>query len=390
MFDNLKAHNISSDSSLPSSLLSILKDKGCFILSTCQRTLILEITEMPSKVSLLATSSIKTETQELIKNLIPLSEKSPVQAYLGFEAYKVALEILCGLKSHIKGEYEIVGQFKKSLQEYLENSQRNPWLIKILEKLLKDNKDVRSQFLTHVGTKSYARLVRKILQSRINNIDETCSSESIAQRSDILIVGSGSLAKDLVGQLSKKFSLHLTARNPQRLEQLTSHFSETCSTNQKFQMVNWLDYDQYIKYPFIVLAIGSDEKYFDHDFLNSWKDHNPHHRLFLDLGNPSVLNINLNLDQTEHQHHSLLQDKSILLLKDLFAQVQEEDQTQFEKILQAHEYINCLLKNRKIFSPLPPQAQTQTESHETNTVFSISPRNKTFMNPFKFHAVNKS
>src|SRR3989338_2551264 len=88
-----------------------------FVLKTCQRTLLINLGENE------------------VANLPKGCEK-----VLGTEAYQYLLEIICGLKSKLLGENEIVNQFKIAYKEYSQHPKRQTRLIVILEKLFKDSK----------------------------------------------------------------------------------------------------------------------------------------------------------------------------------------------------------------------------------------------------------
>ena len=75
---------------------------GSFYLGTCQRTLIADV--LDGKESL----------EFYLKNLpYALNQK---------DAYQFLLEVVCGIKSKLVGESEIVGQFKEGFEKYLESS----------------------------------------------------------------------------------------------------------------------------------------------------------------------------------------------------------------------------------------------------------------------------
>ena len=83
----------------------------CFVLRTCQRTLVISTSYFPKEIN---------RAQEVVS---------------GKEAYKLLLEIICGLQSKLVGENEIVGQFKAAYQNYVESSEKCTVLLHILEKL---------------------------------------------------------------------------------------------------------------------------------------------------------------------------------------------------------------------------------------------------------------
>jgi glutamyl-tRNA reductase len=56
----------------------------------------------------------------------------------GLEAYLYLLETICGLKSRLVGENDIVNQFKEAYQSYMSSDEKSSLVIQILEKLFQD------------------------------------------------------------------------------------------------------------------------------------------------------------------------------------------------------------------------------------------------------------
>ncbi len=95
----------------------------------------------------------------------------------GTEAYEFLLQVICGLKSPMIGETEILAQFKGFLK-------KNPEVIsrKISEKLIQDSKKIRTKYLKNYGSQSYGSFALK----------ESKSLESI------VLLGAGALTQDIV------------------------------------------------------------------------------------------------------------------------------------------------------------------------------------------------
>ena len=165
-----------------------MNTSGAFVLETCQRTIVLStfIEEVP---------------------------QSTHDVHEGEKAYQFLLETICGLKSRLKGESEIVSQFKTAYSNYLEREYRSKVIMKVLEKLFKDAKEIRSNFLREIGQQSYTGIAKKIL------IDNSKGKK-------VLILGSGKLAKDAIRNLSKKFDIYLSARNESKLHEIRDEFKD--------------------------------------------------------------------------------------------------------------------------------------------------------------------
>ena len=216
---------------------------GAFVLETCQRTLVL---------------TTFVESRPLVDH----------DLHEGDEAYKFLLETICGLKSRLQGESEIVAQFKTAYSTYLKGEVRSKVIMKVLEKLFKDAKDIRSSFLKEIGQQSYTGIAKKIL------IDNSKGKK-------VLILGSGKLAKDAIRNLSKKFDIYISARNEKKLLEIKEEFSGT-----NIHVIDWLQKEEYLSFDSIINTIGAKRTLFDEEFFNNF---NPEKQLFIDLGSPSIL-----------------------------------------------------------------------------------------------------
>jgi glutamyl-tRNA reductase len=76
------------------------------------------------------------------------------------EAYRVLLEILCGLQSPMVGETQVLGQFKAFLATL---GRDQAWLGRIGQRLLGDAREVRTKYLQGLGSRSYGSAVRRYL-----------------------------------------------------------------------------------------------------------------------------------------------------------------------------------------------------------------------------------
>lgn len=185
--------------------------------------------------------------------------------FRGETAYRLLLEICCGLRSRLIAEQEVTRQFKDALQQYLQRQDRLSEMILIMEKLLKDTKNIRHLYLQGLGQSSYAGLCRKILK------------ESNHQ-GDVLIIGSGNLALDLKKVLAKHFTLFFTARD----------LEKAATIAENGQVVPWMNFKKWSSFSAIVNTIGHDgPAVFDPRFFQSWNVSGP---IFVDLGSPSIVN----------------------------------------------------------------------------------------------------
>jgi glutamyl-tRNA reductase len=136
MLTCLKLWNFSSGTLHDEELMT-----NAFVLRTCQRTLVLAFDLYPFHHT-------ELPKHELVS---------------GNDAYLFLLETICGLKSKLIGENEIVGQFKDAYKIYASSTLKDTKLLLILEKLFKDAKDIRTQYLIGISQKTYASLTRRHL-----------------------------------------------------------------------------------------------------------------------------------------------------------------------------------------------------------------------------------
>lgn len=290
MIDSLTVINLKAQASVRPS------NGEVFVLKTCQRTLILGFGQLPF---------YHLEDQNDIRDM-----------FNGDQAYIFLLETICGLKSEVLAEYEVVGQFKEAYQEYANLPFRNTSTLTLLEKLFQDSKKIRTDHLTEIGQLSYAGIARKLVHSRMNE-------------GDVLIAGSGTLSVDLIKLLKKKHRVFLTARNTERVTELCLEHS--------LEMIPWLSYDTYKKFDSIVNTIGSEEILFNENFFHEFSSraNASDSKLFIDLGSPSVIKTHLS------------ESDGVLRLEDIFRQSAKMNIEKMEKIRCAKDSIVRLCENRR-------------------------------------------
>lgn len=248
MLDTLKLWNFGSGT------LPRVQDLGrYFVLQTCQRSLILSSGHLPFS-----------------------DETLPAHEHLeGEAAYTYLLETICGLKSKLIGENEIVGQFKDAYKIFAASTIKDTRLLVILEKLFKDAKDIRTQYLIGISQKTYASLTRKHLVGRM-------------KAPHIVILGSGALAEDLINQFKKKALVSICARNTERVNELAK--------THGLGIIPWDNHQDLHTHPFIANTIGFEGVLLDSSFFEKWSQ-NHTEKLFVDLGGPSSIRTELSFEQ---------------------------------------------------------------------------------------------
>lgn len=289
MIEKLRLLHLPADIPVSKTLDSV------FVLATCQRTLLLGIDE---------SKTIAETNQHILDDLS------------GDAAYSFLLETICGLKSQVLGEYEVVAQFKQAYSEYVQNDERNPQIMRILEKLFKDAKTVRSSHLLEIGSHTYGGLARKLL---IKHCPE--------QKGRVLILGSGKLAEESLKLLTRKFDVYLSARNFERVA--------TLHDQHGIRPVEWYSPQLYKEFSLIINTIGSHDTIYKGEFFESWANcHDYGKRAFIDLGSPSAIN-------TKLENHD-----GIYRLDDVFAYQEELDEQKKIKLADAKAAIKDLVDRR--------------------------------------------
>jgi glutamyl-tRNA reductase len=247
MLKSLKLWNFSSGTLQDEELMS-----NAFVLRTCQRTLVLAY------------------------DIYPFHQEALPQHDLveGQDAYLFLLETICGLKSKLIGENEIVGQFRDAYKIFSASTLKDTKLLLILEKLFKDAKDIRTQYLIGISQKTYASLTRRHLIQK-------------ARAEHVVVVGSGALAEDLINQFKKKAQVSICARNHEKVLELAKIHS--------LNIIPWDQRSSIVNQPFIANTIGTNSVLFDESFFADWSKQE--NRLFVDLGSPSAIQTTLSLTE---------------------------------------------------------------------------------------------
>lgn len=111
------------------------------------------------------------------------TDAQPGQCLRERAAYQLLLEILCGLRSPMLGETQVLGQFKAFLAEA---GKAHPSITRLGQRLLTDARDVRTQHLQGLGSRSYGSAVRR----------------DLADCSRTVLIGTGKLADEVLPFLS--------------------------------------------------------------------------------------------------------------------------------------------------------------------------------------------
>ncbi len=104
------------------------------------------------------------------------------------QAYSFILEVIAGLKSSIKGETEIFGQFKIFYDHFkTQDLVAMGGLLKTFEQLILDCKHLREKHIKNWGSQSYGSVSRKLLD----------------KNTPVILLGSGHLAQEIAPWLEQ-------------------------------------------------------------------------------------------------------------------------------------------------------------------------------------------
>jgi glutamyl-tRNA reductase len=234
------------------------------------------------------------------------------QFLTGIAAYNYLLEVICGLQSRLVGENEIVGQFKENYKKYVASNERNAELLTVLEKLLQDAKHIRSNYLIGLHQKTYASIARKHIVNKHN-------------AEEILILGSGQLAEDLVNQFKKKARVFISARNKEKVAELQRLHS--------IEVIEWEDSHKWHDFAFIANSIGFEGTLLDHGFFETWSGKHDT-KLFVDLGSPTAIETNF------------CYDRGVMKLEDVFSEGAIKEREKREQIEEAKKAMEVVANKR--------------------------------------------
>jgi len=288
MYDTLTAINLAPGT--PCLDLPVELRARLFEMSTCQRRLFIGLGVWPDKA------------------LAFLNDRGRhgLSVHFGTDAYIYLLEVITGLKSRLLGESEVAGQFKKAYDQYKRFSHFNSVTGQIIEKLMRDGKEIKCKYLQSIGQYSYAGLAKRVLQKNF-----------ISDR--ILIVGTGALARDTGTLLGKYDDLSFTGRNQEKLEEICKKFDRSATP--------WLTGLE--NFSAIINTVGAEEILFGPTFFEQWN-----HKIFIDLGRPSVIQTSKGVGD------------GVYRLEDLVTLGQRFDEAKLLQIQKAHQAIHELTHKR--------------------------------------------
>ena len=139
------------------------------------------------------------------------STRTDSEVHRGKDAYRFLLEVVCGLRSPLIGETEVLGQFRAFCAKASFPPTSWGWFLRqVTADLIVDAKRVRHRHLEGLGCHSYGGLVRQHLKG----------VPSVA------LIGTGQLASEVVPWLIGKAQLTIFCRNPLRAQALVEKYPQ--------------------------------------------------------------------------------------------------------------------------------------------------------------------
>jgi glutamyl-tRNA reductase len=179
---------------LPAALSAANVEGRALVMHTCQRIAV-----------------ISTDAAVCQSLAAQLGGTGVVESFSGAAAYGFLLRLSSGLESRLAGETEIFGQIKQAWSEFsARDSLLSQQLGGTMQRLFRDVKQVRSRFLSGIGSASYGSLVRRLL--------DAAAGEAAAPRT-VLLIGAGQLAHAVAPWL-KGSELWIWNRSAARAQEL--------------------------------------------------------------------------------------------------------------------------------------------------------------------------
>ena len=198
--------------------------------------------------------------------------------YEGTEAVHYLLRVICGLDSIIKGEDQILVQFKKAYFEALDKETTSSFLNIIFNQAIETGKRFRAESRINEKNISLDSIAVKFIKTKFESLEDK----------KVFVIGVGDLSQSILALLHKMNNCHLTMTNRslKKSIELQKVFPDvqTAEFSEKYNIIKNMD---------IVISATSAphliiEKAKIEDILNDGKK-----RFFLDLAVPRDIEISI-------------------------------------------------------------------------------------------------
>ena len=306
-----------------SSLLKLAKEKGfkgVFIISTCNRTEISGFAERPCQLIELLCEFSEGSIQEFAK---------VSNIYKNQEAIHHLFRIGTGLESQILGDYEIVGQLRKSFNLAKSLKATNAYSERLINSVLQASKRVKNETKLSSGTTSVSYAA---VQYIIKNLPDYNSK-------NILVFGLGKMGKHTCKNLAE-YTHNKSVCLINRTEEKTNDFVKEHTFIRKAVFENLSE--EIEKAAVLIVSTGSDRPTITKEHIGTHKE-----LLILDLSMPE----NVEKEVTENTNVSLVNIDELSKITDETLAARQLEVPFAEAIIETHKAEFNEWLNHRRFTP---------------------------------------
>ena len=306
-----------------SSLLKLAKEKGfkgVFIISTCNRTEISGFAERPCQLIELLCEFSEGSIQEFAK---------VSNIYKNQEAIHHLFRIGTGLESQILGDYEIVGQLRKSFNLAKSLKATNAYSERLINSVLQASKRVKNETKLSSGTTSVSYAA---VQYIIKNLPDYNSK-------NILVFGLGKMGKHTCKNLAE-YTHNKSVCLINRTEEKTNEFVKEHTFIRKAVFENLSE--EIEKAAVLIVSTGSDKPTITKEHIGTHKE-----LLILDLSMPE----NVEKEVTENTNVSLVNIDELSKITDETLTARQLEVPFAEAIIETHKAEFNEWLNHRRFTP---------------------------------------
>ena len=306
-----------------SSLLKLAKEKGfkgVFIISTCNRTEISGFAERPCQLIELLCEFSEGSIQEFAK---------VSNIYKNQEAIHHLFRIGTGLESQILGDYEIVGQLRKSFNLAKSLKATNAYSERLINSVLQASKRVKNETKLSSGTTSVSYAA---VQYIIKNLPDYNSK-------NILVFVLGKMGKHTCKNLAE-YTHNKSVCLINRTEEKTNEFVKEHTFIRKAVFENLSE--EIKKAAVLIVSTGSDKPTITKEHIGTHKE-----LLILDLSMPE----NVEKEVTENTNVSLVNIDELSKITDETLAARQLEVPFAEAIIETHKAEFNEWLNHRRFTP---------------------------------------
>lgn len=249
--------------------------ESLIVTSTCNRTEIYGFAQHPYQLIQLLCDNSKGNIEEFQKY---------AYIYKGNDAVSHLFKVGSGLDSQILGDFEIIGQLKKSALASKEYNLLNPFLERLLNSVIQASKRIKTETDISTGATSVSFASVQYILNTVENISDK----------NILLFGTGKIGRNTCENLvkhSKNSHITLINRTKDKAEAIAGKFNLIVKDYANLQ-------EEINKADILIVATGAQNPTVDKHLIQSKKE-----LLILDLSIPKNVDNNVTeLDQVKLVH----------------------------------------------------------------------------------------